>query len=270
MSDLKFRSSLRQAIWIAIAPNLIFFIIIPLCVLWVESFGNLRYPVVWVSLLLLMVFILYVVLVASYFVYSSPLQVKLTGINGHSIGGNLHFVAWDEIEVIEPYSYFGCKYLRLFFNTSTKPLWIPLFLVHQKKFNQAVIDRTSPENPLHIALSDTNKLFKNVPYHGKGKNPVRIGAPSPQSSSANIVDPDKKQEHTLKLNSTSINSNADISPWMVDDIFSHSLEPNTYGYCSQNKLVKCSRPSLIENLKSDKKKLISLVWTPEISAGDTK
>ena len=46
-------------------------------------------------------------------------------------------------------------------------------------------------------------------------------------------------------------------------MFTADLEPDRHGYCIGDKLFACSRPSLIENVKSDKKKLISLVWTPD-------
>jgi membrane associated rhomboid family serine protease len=253
MSDLKFRSSILAAIWLAIAPNIYWFFLMPLLIMWLDSFGNLKYSVTFVSALLLSIISIAGVIFSIYSVYACQIIVKQTGIYGYNFFSNSSFVAWDEIEKIEPYSFLGCKYLRLFFSNSTVPLWIPLFLVKQNLFNQTVIDRTDRNNPLHIALLDLDKLFITVPFHGRAKNKLKIEIKQKQT----------KIENLLKLNSIPATKNTKTPPWMEEKIFSTPPTADTYGYCTGEKLITCSRLSLIENLKSDKNKLINLVWTPE-------
>ncbi|MGL5938767.1 MAG: rhomboid family intramembrane serine protease [Waterburya sp.] len=255
MSDLRFRPSLWVSIWITITPNLYFFVLTPFLVMWLASFGNFKYSVMFVSAIFLFIFLISFICFSIYGVYAFQITVNKTGIYGYNILSNGSFVAWDEIDKIEPYSFFGCRYLRLFFYNSTVPLWIPLFLVNQKQFNQTVIEYSPQNNPLHIALLNIDELFYKIPFHGKAKNRLEIKQKQQQNKSKNY----------LKLSSIFQTENKTISPWMEQSIFSIPPEANTYGYCTGNQLFTCSRSSLIENIKSDSKKLINLVWTPETS-----
>ncbi|MEM8781133.1 MAG: rhomboid family intramembrane serine protease, partial [Cyanobacteria bacterium P01_G01_bin.49] len=220
--------------------------------LWIDSFGNLKYSVIFVSSLLISTALAGCIATAVYYYYTSIITVKSQGILGYDWRGNRSFVAWDEIEIVEPYRFFGCKYFRLFFSNSTTPLWIPLFLENQKQFNQTIIERTDQTNPLHLALLNIDTLFAKVPFHGKGKNKLKSEHKRQSDSKNNF----------LQLKSISQRNN-NTPPWMEKNVFSTPLEANTYGYCIGEKLVTCSRPSLIENIKSDSKKLINLVWTPD-------
>ncbi|MEM8719259.1 MAG: hypothetical protein AAGE84_08110 [Cyanobacteria bacterium P01_G01_bin.39] len=249
MSDLKFRSSIWITAWGAIAIDSWMFVVIPLLVLWASSSGNLKYSVTYVCLMLLAPIIAFAVVISIYYVYACQLIVKPTGIYGYNFWGSGSFVAWEEIDRIEAYNLLGCRYLRLFFANSKVPLWIPLFLVKPNKFARSIIERTNETNPLHIALLDIDKLFTRVPFHGKSKI----------NRKAKLI----KTENILKLNSISQSTNTNSSPWMENNIFSSPPATDTYGYCIGEKLFTCSRPSLIENVKSDRKKLITLVWTPE-------
>ncbi|EAZ91641.1 hypothetical protein [Crocosphaera chwakensis] len=254
MSDLKFRSSLWAFIWFTTAPNLWMFISVPFFVLWVDSFGNLKYSVTFVSALFITTLLAICIAIAVYYYYVFAITVKSQGILGYNWVGHYSFVPWDDIKTVEPYRFFCYKYLRVFFSNSTTPLWIPLFLENQKQFNQVIIERTDKTNSLHLALVNIDELFAKVPLHSKGKNKLK----NEQKQQSNYKDNSLK----LKLNSISPTRN-NTPPWMEQDIFSTPLETNTYGYCTGKKLVTCSRPSLIENVKSDSKKLINLVWTPD-------
>lgn len=253
MSDLKFRSSIWMTVWGTIACNFWIFLVFPLFVLWIDNLVNLRYSVLLVSIILIAVMIAFAIIISIYCVYAFQVIIKPTGLYGYNFWGNYSFVTWNEIDKIKAYNLFGCKYLRLFFSNSPTPLWIPLFLVEQHKFNRIVIERTDKNNPLHLALLDLDNLFNNLSLVGKSKvqfKQARQTKPSPT-------------ETLLKLNSISPSRDTKIAPWMENNIFSPPPSTDTYGYCQGEKLVTCSRPSLIENVKSDHKKLINLVWIPE-------
>lgn len=126
-------------------------------------------------------------------------------------------------------------------------------LVQQQKFNKTIIKFTTQTNPLHIALLNIDKLFADIAFHGKPKHKLQPKNNSKPSQSNNL----------LKLNPISPTKNTNVPPWMENNIFSIPPEGDSYGYCTGEKLVTCSRSSLIENIKSDCKKLINLVWTPE-------
>ena len=253
MSDLKFRSSIRSTFLSAILLYSWFFVAIPLFFWWIESFGNLKYSVAFVSTIFSSVIIVFCAIASIYYTYVFQIKVKSSGIYAYDFTGNGNFVAWEEIERIEPYRFVGCKYLRLFFYNSTVPLWIPLFLVEQQKFERAIIQFTAKTNPLHIALLNVNSLFTDIAFHGKSKSRLQPKNNSKQS----------KLNNFLELNSVFPTKNAKNSPWMENNVFFSPPEANSYGYCAKEKLVACSRLSLIENIKSDRKKLINLVWTPE-------
>lgn len=255
MSDLKFRSSIWVTAWGGIAINSWMFVGIPLMMLWLDSLGKLKCSVTYACLIFSAPIIAFTIVISIYYGYACQLIVKPTGIYGYNFWGNGSFVAWDEIDRIETYSLLGCKYLRLFFANSTVPLWIPLFLVKPNQFVRTIRERTNETNPLHIALLNLDTLFTNAPFHGKTKNKLELNNQTKQT----------KTEKLLKLNSTSLSTNADIPPWKENSIFSSPLDTDTYGYCIGEKLFTCSRSSLIENVKSDCKKLITLVWTPENS-----
>ncbi|MEL7409332.1 MAG: rhomboid family intramembrane serine protease [Cyanobacteria bacterium J06558_2] len=254
MSDLKFRSSIWVTAWGAIAINSWMFVVIPLLLLWVSSSGNLKYSVTYACLTLFIPLIAFAFIISTYNVYTYQLIVKPTGIYGYDFRGNGSFVAWDEMDRIETYNLLGCKYLRLFFVNSTVPLWIPLFLAKPNKFTQTIIEYTKKTNPLHIALLNKDKLANKVAFWEQAKN---------KSKPENNKTKQGKVENFLKLNPISSSTNTNIPPWMENKVFSSPPSTDTYGYCNGEKLLTCSRPSLIENIKSDHKKLITLIWTPE-------
>lgn len=117
MSDLKFRSSIWSTFQGAILLNSCFFIPILLFVWWIDSLENLKYSVFWVSTIIYSVLIAFSIVVSIYYTYTLPIKVNSIGIYGYNLTGNGSFVAWKEIEKIEPYRYFGYRYLRLFFPT---------------------------------------------------------------------------------------------------------------------------------------------------------
>ena len=102
----------------------------------------------------------------------SLITVKHNGFIGYTFGQFIKsqdFVAWYEIYKVEPYRYYGLPFLLVRFHSSDMPLWLPLFLTNQNKLNRAIIERTTEDNPLHVALLQKDSLFKGVPWHSKIK-----------------------------------------------------------------------------------------------------
>ena len=94
-----------------------------------------------------------------------------TGLASFSFGQLLrsnYSLSWDEIYQVEPYRYFGLRFLLVRFHGADIPLWLPLFLINQTKLSLAILEHTAEDNPLHIALlQETN--FSQVPWHSRIK-----------------------------------------------------------------------------------------------------
>jgi hypothetical protein len=94
------------------------------------------------------------------------------GISGYALrqfGKSLDFIQWDDIYRVEPYRYYGLPFLLVRYHNSEYPLWLPLFLKSQNKLNFVILERTTTNNPLHIALLLKTHLLKQVPWHSKLK-----------------------------------------------------------------------------------------------------
>lgn len=83
-------------------------------------------------------------------------------------GKSSHFLHWDEIYRVEPYRYFGLRFLLVRYRSADTPLWLPLFLISQIKLNLLILEHTREDNPLHKALLARN-LFHKVPWHSRVK-----------------------------------------------------------------------------------------------------
>ena len=98
MSDLKFRSSFWNSIWIYSIYCLGYGILIPPFVLWIDSFGNLQYSVTYVSSIFILMLFTFAICSSVYAVYTCKIVVKETGIYGYNILNNYSFVGWSEID----------------------------------------------------------------------------------------------------------------------------------------------------------------------------
>jgi membrane associated rhomboid family serine protease len=253
MSELKFYSSIISSIYCGFASGAYLFLLLPLMTILINTLTPSKVDIMSVfiySARSISCFILIYSLVA---IYLYPITIKAQGIRGYNFWGVYSFVAWEEIDRIEPYKSFGLWYLRLFFHNSYAPIWLPLFLQQQEKFNQTIIKFTAPDNPLHQALLNQKKLFERVSFHGKPKNTTKFKAQDKQHNPTPF----------LKIDNQFQQRNNNLAPWSMSESFALPPEVDEYGYCVGKKLSSCTRPSLIENLKTDANKRINLVWTPE-------
>ncbi len=253
MSELKFYSSVKHSLYISFVPNIYLFLLVPPSVIFIDSLGNLKYSVWFVSLVLSGIILGFILIYGIFVPFFYPLIVNDKGIQGYDMWGNNSFVAWAEIDRIEPYQSFGVRYFRTFCQNSTVPLWIPLFLQKQKNFEQTVFKLTSKTNPLHQALINQKELFAAIKFHGKPKQSIKIES---QHSPT-------REPAFIKINQQANSENSDVAPWMIIESFALPDNVGEYGFCVGDQLKSCSRPSLIENIRTDKNKKISLVWSTD-------
>lgn len=167
MLDFEFHPSFKKAIYLAIVQYKWAIILLPtiLLVCSVRAFN--------LSQLLLSIFLIFVLCgyVTVDFCNRGLVIFHPQGLEGYSfgfLGTSNHYLFWDEIELVEPYRYFGLPFLLVKYHSASTPLWLPLFLKYQIKLNLLILESTPQDNPLHIALV-TEGFFKRVPWYSQVK-----------------------------------------------------------------------------------------------------
>ena len=165
MVNYTFHPSLKKALYLGIVQyGMTLLILLGLLILLSSEFLKLFDLFLFIGLCLLA--LIYVV----YDLYTRGLVILTPqGHEGYSfkqLGSSNHFLSWDEIESVEPYRYFGLRFLLIRYYGSATPLWFPLFLKYQIQLNLLILECTFEDNPLHLALLQRG-LFKRVPWYSR-------------------------------------------------------------------------------------------------------
>jgi membrane associated rhomboid family serine protease len=273
--DLKFRCPLWSGLLSGaiVSGPLSCLMFAPICILLAPRF---RYPAWDTYITLCLVVTLGGTLIGGLGVLAYTVSVYRNGFSGYNFWGNYSMVLWEEITHVEPVKYIGSPYLKVFFEGSDDPIWLPLTLVEQNKFDAAVIEYAPELNPLRRALlgNFTPSVSKNESQTSpissvKGfKNLIEILTQAAQDRQTSIklflhliVHPQqliklihnhyfKKQESLYP------------QPWIQPTVFPAVPMPNTFGYQKRQHFYECSQLELRERLEQDPLG-VELVWTPD-------
>jgi hypothetical protein len=80
-------------------------------------------------------------------VYAGP-----EGLRAYNFWGLYRTVAWEDIRSARPVNFLGLRYLRAHTANASSPLWLPLFLTEQDRFDALVRAHAGPSHPLTRAL----------------------------------------------------------------------------------------------------------------------
>jgi membrane associated rhomboid family serine protease len=245
----------------------------PLVLLMTPSF---RYPV-WVVYITLVLFgVLLGVLIGGICAFAYPVSVRRDGIYGYNFWGNYSMVLWDEIIDIQPIKWLGFPYLKAFFEGSTAPLWIPLFLAEQNKFVAAVVERAPEGNPLRRALlgdfsisaASNQRRSSNIFSAKDSKNlteSLTQAAEDIKNSSElflHLMVHPRQLRQTIHTYYFATQNSSHPQPWMQPMVFPNVPISNTFGYQKRKKNYACSQQELRRQLERDPQQ-ITLVWTPD-------
>jgi hypothetical protein len=272
--NLKFRCPLWSSLLLGLIGSGLFscFMFAPICILLAPRF---RYPAWDTYIMLCLLVTLLGTLLSGVFVFVYTVSVRRDGVYGYNFWGNYSMVLWDEVTHVKPVKYIGFPYLKVFFEGSTDPIWIPLYLVEQNKFVAAVIEYAPELNPLRRALlgNFTPSVSKNEPqtsntFPVKGfKDLMETLIQTAQDFESSIelflnliVHPQKlvKTIHTYYF---ATQESLHPQPWMQPTVFPTVPTPNTFGYQKRQHYYECSQLELSERLEQDPLG-IELVWTP--------
>ena len=161
--NYQFHSSLKKSIYLAIIQyRSLFSIFLPILIIFSSK------PLEILDILSIASLCLCLVGYPAYDIHTRGLiKINSLGLKGYSfrqLGSSNHFLTWNEIELVEPYRYFGLRFLLLRYYSSATPLWLPLFLNCQPKLNSLILEYTTEDNPLHLALLKKG-LFSQVQWH---------------------------------------------------------------------------------------------------------
>lgn len=161
--NYQFHSSLKKSIYLAIIQyRSLFSILLPILIIFSSK------PLEILEILSIASLCLCLVGYPAYDIHTRGLiKINSLGLKGYSfgqLGSSNHFLTWNEIEFVEPYRYFGLRFLLLRYYSSATPLWLPLFLNCQPKLNSLILEYTTEDNPLHLALLKRG-LFSQVQWH---------------------------------------------------------------------------------------------------------
>lgn len=273
--DLKFRCPLRSSLLLGLVGSGLFSCLMcaPICILLAPRF---RYPAWDVYIILCLLGTLLGTLLSGVSAFVYKVSVHRNGIYGYNFWGNYSMVLWDEITHVEPVKYIGFPYLKVFFEGSTDPIWIPLFLVQQDKFVTVVVEYAPELNPLRRALlgNVTPSVSQNEPQSSNlssvksFRDLTEALAQTAQDFERSIklflsliVRPQQlvKTIHTYYF---ATQGSPYLQPWMQPNVFPTVPTPNTFGYQKRQNYYECSQLELCERLKQDPLG-IDLVWTPE-------
>lgn len=82
------------------------------------------------------------------------IQVHTDGMTLQNEWGFQHNVTWDAIREIRPFNLGGLKYVRIYSTTTSRTLWLPLFLNDRQQFVSLVTQYAESTNPLVCFLSE--------------------------------------------------------------------------------------------------------------------
>jgi membrane associated rhomboid family serine protease len=268
--DLKFRCSLRMGVlsgivWTGLVSCLMF---APLCFL----LNSIRYPAWGVYIILCSVGLLFGMIVGGFYSFAYPISVRRDGIYGYNFWSSYSMVLWDEIIDIEPIQYLGFSYLKAFFEGSTAPLWIPLFLAKQDKFVTAVVERAPEGNPLRRALlgdfrtsaasNQRRLLAKNSETLMEFLSQAAEDFEDLIKSFLRLIAHPQQLRKAIHTHYFTTQSLPHSQPWMQPTVFPNVPIPNTFGYQKRKKNYACSQQELRRQVERDPQR-INLVWTPE-------
>jgi hypothetical protein len=142
MSELKFYSSIISSIYCSFASGAYLFLLLPLMTILFNTLSPSKDYIISVFIYYTWSISGFILLFSLIIVYLYPIRITDRGLRSYNFLGVYSYVTWAEINRIEPYKFFGLWYLRLFFHNSNAPIWLPLFLQQQEKFNQTIIKLT--------------------------------------------------------------------------------------------------------------------------------
>lgn len=75
------------------------------------------------------------------------LEIHVEGVRGCGCFGFYYDQGWSDIKSVRTLNFGGLKYVRLYSRTSSRVMWIPLFLAEDVRFFGLVDQYTSEDNP---------------------------------------------------------------------------------------------------------------------------
>lgn len=169
MSDLKFRPPIKISIYLTVIQYSALFILLPI----VLKFVSWDIYESWdLDLLYSILLVIDICALIVYFTHTEGLIVftdkRLEGYSFGQFGRSYHFVEWDDIYQVQPHRHYGLPFLLVRYHSSDTPLWLPLFLNNQNQLNLILLEHTTEDSPLHVALLQRDR-FKQLSWHSKAR-----------------------------------------------------------------------------------------------------